>query len=165
MLASLPSSTWASAASVSVGVTARPEMISPLRSNAEMWSVVRFRISTRLATTVAAPARSTRTTMLPDRTAVAASTLSPTVFSAGRASPVSTCWSTLASPRSMRPSTGIVWPALTTTRSPTARSANATSVSTSSRRTHALRGSSPNTLFSLCWERRHAWSCNLSMYP
>ena len=77
-----------------------------------------FKIWLIFAEAVSLPAFSTSTYTLPATITVEAKTRSPIPFSAGVDSPVSACWSIMANPSLMNPSTGTTSPVLTTMTSP-----------------------------------------------
>ena len=78
------------------------------------------------------PAVATWMKALPASMTVEAKTVSPTPFSAGVDSPVRACWSIMAIPSTMSPSTGTTSPVLTTTMSPCRTFSSGVSISTPS---------------------------------
>ena len=92
------------------------------------------------ARVVSSPTRRASKTKEPDLLMDAAATLSPTVLSTGRLSPVRALSSTAEAPSTMTPSTGMDCPGRTTIRSPTTTSSTGSSASTPFRITLAVLG-------------------------
>ena len=111
------------------------------------------RILPIFALAVSAPLFSTATKILPATSTVEANTRSPGPFSAGVLSPVSACWSIIAKPSEITPSTGTTSPVFTTMMSPCRRSPIGTCTSTPSCTTHTNRACFPKTLRSIRFER------------
>ena len=102
----------------------------PATRSTSLWIGARERwasatIWTIWASMVSLPTRSARMTKLPDWLMVPPLTRSPSVFSTGIGSPVSIDSSTVLRPSSTTPSTGILSPGRTRSRSPTATSSSA----------------------------------------
>jgi hypothetical protein len=104
-------------------------------------------ISTIRDRTVSFPTRVAVNTSRPFRFIVPPVTALPGVFSAGIGSPVSIDSSTADRPSSTAPSTGILSPGRTTTRSPTVTDSIGTSTSPPPRSTRAVFGASPISFF------------------
>jgi len=89
---------------------------------------------------VSSPTRSARTSRYPLSRIVPLNTESPTVRDTGSGSPVMVAWFTCAWPKAIVPSTAIVPPECTSTRSPGTTSSAATVIVSPSRRTWAVCG-------------------------